>query len=196
MLSRADRRAIQEAQRAAKAAKTAGGAAPPPQSGKAAATGAGAESSKAAALKAVPDPPASGKGGKAALEQASGGSDGGAVVSGGIASSKPTAAATAAAAKKGATKVVSLASTEMFTHLQQYRKVSVPTLLTHKDAQSIHPAVLQLGLRYADGTISGANARCVAMMHTLCQVREGERDERARFVRHIAMNHRFSDVLT
>jgi translation initiation factor eIF-2B subunit delta len=80
-----------------------------------------------------------------------------------------SAAALKPAAKKGA-KVVSLATAEMFAHLQQYRKVSVSTLLTHKDAQSIHPAVLQLGLRYADGTISGANARCVAMLHTLCQV--------------------------
>ncbi len=44
-------------------------------------------------------------------------------------------------------------------------------LIKHKEAGSMHPAILQLGLRYADGTISGANARCLAMLHTLCQVR-------------------------
>lgn len=48
--------------------------------------------------------------------------------------------------------------------------MSVGSLLSHKDAHSIHPAVLQLGLRYADGTIRGATARCVAMLHTFCQV--------------------------
>ena len=90
---------------------------------------------------------------------------------GGVEASAPSDSSLAAVrpvAKKSG-RVVSLATAEMFAHLQQYKKVSVSTLLTHKDAQSIHPAVLQLGLRYADGSISGANARCVAMMHTLCQ---------------------------
>ena len=50
-------------------------------------------------------------------------------------------------------------------------QISVSTLLSHKDANSIHPAVLQLGLRYADGTIKGASARCMAMLSTFCQVR-------------------------
>lgn len=31
-------------------------------------------------------------------------------------------------------------------------------------AAAVHPAVLQLGLRYADGSIRGASARCVAML--------------------------------
>ena len=165
--SRAERRAEQEHQRAVKAAKNAGGAFPPaaPQGVKAAAS-AGSESSKLAPKLSL-DPAA--KAGKVAAADSAplGGNDGGAGP-GGAASTRPTPAV---GARKGTTKVVSLASTEMFAHLQQYKKVSVPTLLTHKDAQSIHPAVLQLGLRYADGSISGANARCVAMMHTLCQVK-------------------------
>lgn len=35
----------------------------------------------------------------------------------------------------------------------------------------MHPAVLALGLRYADGTIKGSTARCAAMVNALCQVR-------------------------
>lgn len=41
-------------------------------------------------------------------------------------------------------------------------------------AAQVHPAVLQLGLRYADGSVRGASARCVAMLvafRTLVQVR-------------------------
>ena len=34
-------------------------------------------------------------------------------------------------------------------------------------AARVHPAVLQTGLRIADGTIRGGNARCVAMLATL-----------------------------
>ena len=35
-----------------------------------------------------------------------------------------------------------------------------------------HPEVLKLGLRYADGSIKGANARCIAMLDMLRQVVE------------------------
>lgn len=35
-----------------------------------------------------------------------------------------------------------------------------------------HPAVLKLGLKYADGTIKGANARCIAMLDMLRQMVE------------------------
>ncbi len=31
-------------------------------------------------------------------------------------------------------------------------------------AAGVHPAVLQLGLRYADGSVRGASARCIAML--------------------------------
>ena len=34
-------------------------------------------------------------------------------------------------------------------------------------ASTVHPAVLQLGLKYADGSITGANARCIAMLDML-----------------------------
>jgi hypothetical protein len=35
---------------------------------------------------------------------------------------------------------------------------------------NVHPAIVQLGLRYADGSIVGGNARCVALLHALAQV--------------------------
>ena len=62
-----------------------------------------------------------------------------------------------------------LHSTELFAHLQQYRPVSVEAVL--KGSSSVHPAVLALGLRYGDGSITGSTARCVALVHALCQVR-------------------------
>ncbi len=52
--------------------------------------------------------------------------------------------------------------------------VSVEGVLASSEvAAQVHPAVLQLGLRYADGSIRGASARCVAMLvafRTLVQV--------------------------
>lgn len=39
-------------------------------------------------------------------------------------------------------------------------------LLNSELAGHVHPEVLQLGLRYADGSIRGGNARCVAMLNT------------------------------
>lgn len=31
-------------------------------------------------------------------------------------------------------------------------------------ASKVHPAIMQLGLKYADGSIAGGNARCLAML--------------------------------
>jgi hypothetical protein len=47
----------------------------------------------------------------------------------------------------------------------------VESVLRSKEGGSVHPAVLALGLRYADGSIKGSTARCVAMVNALCQVR-------------------------
>lgn len=43
-------------------------------------------------------------------------------------------------------------------------------LATSEAASRVHPAVLRLGLRYADGSVRGGNARCVALLATLRQV--------------------------
>lgn len=60
----------------------------------------------------------------------------------------------------------------LFKHLHQYeRELSVtrgyPIVGAH-----IHPSVLQLGLQYAEGTIQGSNARCIALLHALKKVIE------------------------
>jgi len=91
-----------------------------------------------------------------------------------------SAAAAAAAAASGAGRPAGaekrreggkgLNSTDLFAHLPQYRPVTVASASRHREAAHVHPAVLTLGLRYADGSITGGNARCVAMLHALAQV--------------------------
>ena len=58
----------------------------------------------------------------------------------------------------------------LFSHLHQYeRELSISRNLPCV-AGTIHPAILKLGLRYADGNVSGSNARCVALLFTLKRV--------------------------
>ena len=45
-------------------------------------------------------------------------------------------------------------------------------LLESEAAPKVHPEVLRLGLKYADGSISGGNARCLAMLHAFSLVIE------------------------
>ena len=64
-------------------------------------------------------------------------------------------------------RTVAQRKVKLFDHLHQYeREYSIskpfPVVNSH-----IHPAVLQLGLRYAEGSIQGSNARCLAFMHTV-----------------------------
>ena len=40
-------------------------------------------------------------------------------------------------------------------------------LAESEHAARVHPAVLRLGLAYADGSVTGGNARCVALLSTL-----------------------------
>jgi hypothetical protein len=66
--------------------------------------------------------------------------------------------------------------TELFAHLPQYKGVSVEGMLAQqqqRDAANVHPAVFALGLQYADGSIKGSTARCVAMVNALAQVGAG-----------------------
>ncbi|XP_033646621.1 translation initiation factor eIF-2B subunit delta-like [Asterias rubens] len=58
----------------------------------------------------------------------------------------------------------------LFSHLDQYeRQVSITRGLSFASG-GIHPAVMRLGLQYAEGIICGANARCIAMLHAFKQV--------------------------
>lgn len=194
-LTKAERRAIQEAQRAAKAGGGGGGA------GAAGAPKGGAAAPKPdtragpGQQKGVPGMPRSDSFKSERGHHHPGTSTGGGAPSGEAAASSSSASASGGAAQKASTapphhhKKPTAASAELFSHLPQYKSVSVSSLLSHQSkdhhhqhhhqhqpsmglgsGRGMHPAVLQLGLRYADGTISGANARCMAMLHTLCQV--------------------------
>ena len=51
------------------------------------------------------------------------------------------------------------------------QRVTLDTVLAKYNFDfPFHPEVLKLGLRYADGTITGANARCIAMLDMLRQM--------------------------
>ncbi|XP_060556077.1 translation initiation factor eIF-2B subunit delta-like [Ruditapes philippinarum] len=58
----------------------------------------------------------------------------------------------------------------LFNHLQQYeREVSLTQSLQFSSG-GIHPAIIRLGLQYAEGVISGSNARCIALLAALKMV--------------------------
>lgn len=52
----------------------------------------------------------------------------------------------------------------LFSHLPQYERETSISQKVGFNSEEIHPAVLRLGLQFAAGRISGANARCAAMM--------------------------------
>lgn len=58
----------------------------------------------------------------------------------------------------------------LFEHLHQYeREFSLTQSLPFKSS-SIHPAIVRLGVQYAEGVICGSNARCLAMLAAFKQV--------------------------
>ncbi|KAL3664636.1 hypothetical protein V7S43_010385 [Phytophthora oleae] len=60
---------------------------------------------------------------------------------------------------------------EMFSHLPQYERESSLSLnVGFSNKEEVHSAVLALGLKYAEGKISGGNARCIAMITAFQQV--------------------------
>ncbi|KAL4093002.1 hypothetical protein PRIC1_011991 [Phytophthora ramorum] len=62
---------------------------------------------------------------------------------------------------------------EMFSHLPQYERESSLSLnVGFSNKEEVHSAVLALGLKYAEGKISGGNARCIAMITAFQQVIE------------------------
>ncbi|TYZ65928.1 hypothetical protein PybrP1_002282 [[Pythium] brassicae (nom. inval.)] len=52
----------------------------------------------------------------------------------------------------------------LFSHLPQYERESSLSLNVGFSNKELHPSVLALGLKYAEGKIAGGNARCVAML--------------------------------
>ena len=63
------------------------------------------------------------------------------------------------------------ASSQPLTLAPAPQRVTIESAIADSElSSSVHPAVLQLGLRYADGSIRGGNARCVAMLTTFRKV--------------------------
>nr|XP_033793139.1 translation initiation factor eIF-2B subunit delta isoform X2 [Geotrypetes seraphini] len=58
----------------------------------------------------------------------------------------------------------------LFSHLQQYSRKSPLTKQMRIPCTVIHPAVVQLGLQYSEGIITGSNSRCIALLRALKQV--------------------------
>jgi len=61
----------------------------------------------------------------------------------------------------------------LFLHLPQYERSSSLTLKAGFDGSDIHPAILKLGLMYANFKIAGSNARAVAMLTAFKEVISG-----------------------
>eukprot|EP01094_Clydonella_sp_ATCC50884_P020925 TRINITY_DN4471_c0_g1_i1.p1 TRINITY_DN4471_c0_g1~~TRINITY_DN4471_c0_g1_i1.p1 ORF type:complete len:510 (+),score=160.58 TRINITY_DN4471_c0_g1_i1:176-1531(+) len=66
-------------------------------------------------------------------------------------------------------KATARSQLNLFSHLDQYEKGSSLSLSIGVTSD-IHPAVHRLGLKYANGSIVGSNARAVALMHALKHV--------------------------
>ncbi|EQC40775.1 hypothetical protein SDRG_01846 [Saprolegnia diclina VS20] len=58
----------------------------------------------------------------------------------------------------------------LFSHLPQYERESSLSLNVGFSKTEIHPAILSLGLKYAEGKIAGGNARCIAMLTAFQEV--------------------------
>lgn len=78
--------------------------------------------------------------------------------------------------------VVNAHEVNLFKHLYQEREqalINVPTVNSN-----IHPAIVRLGVQYADKVIVGSNARCVALLAALKQlIHDFERPSQADFTR-------------
>lgn len=60
---------------------------------------------------------------------------------------------------------------KQFNHLHQYEKdLDLTKSIRFISNGNIHPAVIKLGLQYADGIILGSNARCIAFLAAIKQV--------------------------
>ncbi|KAI9101061.1 hypothetical protein DFS34DRAFT_578498 [Phlyctochytrium arcticum] len=64
---------------------------------------------------------------------------------------------------------IALKPVPLFSHLPQYEKHDNMQARLKKQ-ENIHPAVLTLGLRFAEFKIAGGNARCMAMLQTFKKV--------------------------
>jgi translation initiation factor eIF-2B subunit delta len=205
-LTKAERRAKQEAERAAKAAAKAGAGGG--QGGKQQAKPAGGAGAGGGQQQT------SGAGGERAASAGGGGAAAAtAAASGGAATAvQPSDGAPAAATAPPAPPAPAPPGLELFAHLPPYRRATPATVLggggaaapaspatpsssggqaqqqqAQQQQQQLlqpHPAVLALALRYADGTVSGGDARCLALLEALSAVIRDYRTPEGRSLRH------------
>lgn len=150
-LSKAERRALQEAQRAKKDGEKGGAPAPQAQSAPVRET----SSTKA------PAQPDSG-------EKAKGG---GTAVPGGRLHYDDPKAVERAKRNQVLKRTEGQKKVPWFSHLPQYeREASLSSQLSQRKNNEIHPEVLKLGLKFADWLIVGGNARTIAMLHAFMHV--------------------------
>lgn len=166
-MTKAERRALQEAQRAAKAAAKAegggggggsgaqqskGGGSKDAESAKDASGGKKAPSKPTAADTAQPDSRAPAQQRPAAVMQYD------------DKKRVKQQAKKALVERKATSKAV-----ELFAHLPQYDREALQESLqeTGFNNPALHPSIVQLGLCYADGTLRGGRARCLALLETL-----------------------------
>ncbi|CAG9467360.1 unnamed protein product [Pedinophyceae sp. YPF-701] len=146
--TKAERRALQEAQKAAKAAARAEAQGQPAKKG-------GSPNPDAGAKPKAPKPPSG-----ASTRRSS---DGEAV--------RADAAGAARSDQKagGGVSGAVFGPQEMFAHLQPFDGDAVDKYILGDSQHSagLPPEVLQLAMQYRSGAISGANARCVALLHVL-----------------------------
>jgi len=149
-LTRAERRAIQEAQRAAKQARQAA-----QKSGQPVPANKSSKSSTAA----VPGLP--GTGGTAGRKGSAAGAGGVTAVA---SSAVPPKAKQLEAPKQPVAEEVRK-QVELFSHLPQFERRTTQSMkIGFSPSEKIHPAIVNLGLKYAGGTVTGSNSRCVAML--------------------------------
>lgn len=73
----------------------------------------------------------------------------------------------------------------MVVHLHQYDRTTSMTSNIGFGQQSIHPAIVRVGLMYSQGYITGSNARCVALVDALCKMIKDIVKPKEEFKRHL-----------
>jgi len=63
------------------------------------------------------------------------------------------------------TKLQEANQVALFSHLPQYEPESSLSLQVGFSAEELHPSFVRLGLKFAEGTIKGSNARCLALLN-------------------------------
>lgn len=70
--------------------------------------------------------------------------------------------------QNGSSRSIENECLDLFSHLPQYKEMPDPYM--SEDTETLHPEVIELGLKYASGEIQGDNERCRSMMQCFLQV--------------------------